>query len=250
MAKINDLSIAEKMKYLYQLQMIDSQISEIEIFKGELPIEVRDLEDEIEGLNTRLNRLAQAVQDNKKEISAHKANIKDSENMILKYEKQLETVKNNREYDALTKEIELQKLEIQLSNKKIGESEKNGLAKEELLKGAEENLAKKKKALDDKRVELSEIIEKTEKEEKELQNKSANAQKKIEDRLLKAYQKIRTTYRNGLAVVPVKRSACGGCYNIIPPQTQLELGMHKKIIVCEHCGRILIDESILETTTV
>ncbi len=179
------------------------------------------------------------------EILAHNTNIKESEARILKYEKQLDNVKNNREFDALTKEVELQKLEIQLSQKKIREANIARDTKKEALDVIATKLNQRNKDVENKKVELSKIIEKTEKEEAKLLKESDKARKDIEDRLLVSYDKIRKTYRNGLAVVTVARGACGGCFNRIPPQLQIEIGVMKKIIACEHCGRVLVDESIL-----
>jgi len=240
-----ELSVAEKLKSLYELQMIDSDFDEISILKGELPIEVSDLEDEIAGLETRVQKLNYTIKDMDSDIGRHKANIKDSENNIVRYEKQLDNVKNNREFDALTKELELQKLEIQLSEKKIKEIKYLIGGKEETLTATQARLAQKQKDLDNKKIELAQIIEKTEKEEEKLKKKAEKARKKIEDRLLLAYDKIRSSYRNGLSVVSVERDACGGCFNKIPPQLQLEIGLRKKIIACEHCGRILVDRDII-----
>lgn len=240
-----ELSVAEKLKSLYELQMIDSDFDEISILKGELPIEVSDLEDEIAGLETRVQKLNYTIKDMESDINRHKTNIKDSENNIVRYEKQLDNVKNNREFDALTKELELQKLEIQLSEKKIKEIKYLIGGKEETLVATQARLTQKQKDLDNKKVELSQIIEKTEKEEEKLKKKAEKARKKIEDRLLLAYDKIRNSYRNGLSVVSVERDACGGCFNKIPPQLQLEIGLRKKIIACEHCGRILVDRDIV-----
>jgi uncharacterized protein len=240
-----DLNIAEKLKSLYELQLIDSEIDEIKILKGELPMEVSDLEDELAGLETRIRRLSEQVQDLEGEISKHNSNIKESEALMLRYQKQIDNVKNNREFEALTKELELQKLEIQLSEKKIRESQVNLDAKRETLATNQQRFDAKQKDLDTKKLELAEIIEKTENEENELIKQSDAAKAKLDERLLKAYTKIRENYRNGLAVVKVERDSCGGCYNNIPPQIQLEIGMHKKIVACEHCGRILIDEKIL-----
>ncbi|TXB62026.1 zinc ribbon domain-containing protein [Phaeodactylibacter luteus] len=237
-------TVAEKLKSLYELQTVDSKIDEIEILKGELPIEVSDLEDEIAGLDTRVNRLKGQIEDYNKEISNHQANIKEAEALIERYNSQLDNVKNNREYDALMKELEMQNLEIQLSEKKIRGAEKERERKEETLKATEDRLAGKQKDLETKKVELEEIIKKTEKEEQALRKASEKARKGIEARLLKAYDRTRTNYRNGLAVVTVERSACGGCFNMIPPQLQLEIAMSKKIIACEHCSRILVDDSI------
>jgi len=244
-----ELTVAEKLKQLYQLQLIDSEIGEIEVLKGELPMEVSDLEDELMGLETRIGRLDNSIEDLEKDISSHKANMKEAEALIARYEKQMDNVKNNREYDALTKEIEMQKLEIQLSEKKIKEATGYLDSKKETKVSAGERLTGKKEALEEKKVELEKIISKTEKEEEKLKKKAVKQRKNIEDRLLKAYDKVRTTYRNGLGVVTVQRNSCGGCFNKIPPQLQLEIGMRKKIIACEHCGRILVDDNILVVGT-
>ncbi|MEO7175033.1 MAG: C4-type zinc ribbon domain-containing protein [Saprospiraceae bacterium] len=248
MAK-KEVPVAEKLKNLYELQLIDSELKEISILKGELPMEVSDLEDEIAGLSTRIEKLEGGIELTNQEINRHLGNIKDSENLIERYKKQLDTVKNNREYEALTKEIELQQLEMQLSEKKIREAKGGIVAKDETLTAAKGRFDGKNKELDGKKVELAKIIEKTEKEEEKLFKKADKQRKKIEDRLLASYDKIRHTYRNGLAVVTVARDACGGCFNKIPPQTQLEIGLAKKIIACEHCGRVLVDDLILSTVT-
>lgn len=245
MAAVKEQSISDKLRLLYALQQIDSKMSEIAILKGELPIEVSDLEDELTGLNTRFKKLENAVNDFDHEINQHNANIKESEALIVKYEKQLDNVKNNREFDALTKEVELQKLEIQLSQKKIRDTTGLRETKKEALDTITKTITQRNKDLENKKVELSKIIEKTEKEEAKLLKESDKARKDIEERLLTAYDKIRKAYRNGLAVVPVARGACGGCYNRIPPQLTIEIGVMKKIIACEHCGRVLIDEIIL-----
>lgn len=239
-------SIEEKLRDLYGLQQIDSQIDEIQILKGELPIEVSDLEDEMIGLETRVNRLESQLQDLRQDIVRHQNNINEAEALIIRYEQQMDNVKNNREFDALTKEIELQRLEIQLSQKKINQANKDTLAKDETLVAAKERMHSKAAELEAKKVELQQIIEKTEKEETDLTKKSDKARKVIEDRLLRAYDKTRKSYRNGLAVVTISRNACGGCFNTIPPQLQLEIAQRKKIIACEHCGRILVDEMIAE----
>jgi len=244
-----ELTVAEKLKQLYGLQLIDSEIGEIEVLKGELPMEVSDLEDELMGLETRIGRLDNSIEDLEKDISNHRANMKEAELLIAKYEKQMDNVKNNREYDALTKEIEMQKLEIQLSEKKVKEATVYLDNKKETKVSAAERLKGKKDALEEKKVELEKIISKTEKEEEKLKRKAEKQRKNIEGRLLKAYDKVRTTYRNGLGVVTVQRNSCGGCFNKIPPQLQLEIGMRKKIIACEHCGRILVDDNILVVGT-
>ncbi len=242
----NDISVSDKLKRLYELQLVDSELAELETMKGELPMEVADLEDEIAGLQTRLQKIDHSVDEVKSDINKHNTSIKDSEALIAKYQKQLDNVKNNREFEALTKELELQKLEVQLHEKKIRELNGGILAKLELQQGTADKLAQKKGDLDLKKSELATIIAKTEKDEEKLRKKSEKASKTIEDRLLKAYSKIKKAYHNHLAVVTVTRNACGGCFNKIPPQLQLEIALRKKIIACEHCGRILVDEHILE----
>lgn len=243
---VKELSVADKLRQLYLLQSIDSKIDKIEVLKGELPMEVNDLEDEIVGLETRIKKISDSIADIDSEITSHKANIAEALSLIEKYEKQLDNVKNNREYDALTKEIEMQKLEIQLSEKKIKEASAIKANKDEVLASAQEKIDARKKDLETKKVELKEIIAKTEKEEASLLKQSEKAKEKIEPRLLKAYNKIRKTYRNGLAVARVERGACGGCFNLIPPQKQIEIGVQKNIVACEHCGRILIDDVIAD----
>ena len=238
--------VAEKLRQLYQLQLIDSKIDEIQILKGELPIEVSDLEDEIEGLSTRISKLEDKIGNIDNEISSHNANIKESNMLIERYEKQLDDVKNNREYEALTKEIEMQNLEIQLSEKKIKDASLAKETREETLKEAKDRLDGKQENLKIKKVELEKIIEKTEAEEKGLRNKSDKARKDIEEKFIKSYDRIRARYRNGLAVVTVKRDACGGCFNRIPPQVQIEIGLYKNVMACEHCGRVLVDNVIAE----
>lgn len=236
-----EIGVEEKLKALYDLQQIDSMIDEIKVLKGELPMEVSDLEDEVAGLDTRISKVEGSIDVSETELKHLNASIKESETLIEKYEKQLDKVKNNREFDALNKEIEMQKLEIQLAQKKSKELLGVIATKKDSLVGAKERKEAKEKDLGVKRVELKNIISKTEKDEEKLVSQSEKAQKKIEERLLKAYHKIRGAYRNGLAVVTVERNACGGCYNQIPPQLQLEISLSKKILVCEHCGRILVD---------
>jgi predicted nucleic acid-binding Zn-ribbon protein len=236
-------SIKDKLTELYRLQQIDSKLAEIEILKGELPMEVGDLEDEIIGLETRITKLKESIGEIETEVSNHNANIAESEALIEKYNGQLDNVKNNREYDALTKEIELQKLEIQLSGKKINDTKSGKITKEDALEKAEARLDGKQKDLETKKVELEKIISKTEKEETKLKKQSEKAKKTIDERLLKSYNKISSSYRNGLAVVTVNRGSCGGCFNRIPPQQIIEIGVMKNIIACEHCGRVIVDES-------
>jgi uncharacterized protein len=240
-----ELTIPEQLTQLYHLQKIDSKLDEIKIMKGELPMEVSDFEDELMGLNTRKNKLTDIVAEFDTEVKNHTTNVKDSEILIEKYEKQLEKVKNNREFDALNKEIEMQRLEIQLSEKKGKESAHAKSIKQESLTAIEEKIAIREKELKIKKDELESIIEKTEKEEERLIKDSTKERKEIEGRLLKAYDKIRTSYRNGLAVAVVSRESCGGCFNKIPPQKQIEIGMMKHIVACEHCGRILIDDTFI-----
>jgi len=244
-----ELTVAEKLKNLYELQLIDTETDQIKILKGELPMEVRDLEDEIVGLETRTGRLKGNVDELENDVARHKANIKEAEMLIEKYTEQMDNVKNNREFDALTKELELQKLEIQLSEKKMKEILHGVENKKGTLTSAEEKLEEKRKDLELKKVELEKIIVKTEKDEEKLRKKSEKQRKIIEDRLLKAYDKVRKAYRNGLGVVTVSRNSCGGCFNQIPPQLQLEIGLRKKVIACEHCGRVLVDDDILVEQT-
>jgi hypothetical protein len=241
-----ELSVKEKLEGLYALQQIDSKLAEIEILKGELPIEVSDLEDEIIGLETRISKLKESIDAIDTEVSNHKANIAESEALIERYNSQLDNVKNNREYDALTKEIELQKLEMQLSDKKINDTKGGKGIKSDALAKAEERLEGKTKDLETKKVELDKIISKTEKEENKLKRASDKARKNIDARLLKSYTKISNSYRNGLGVVTVNRGSCGGCFNRIPPQQIIEIGVMKNIIACEHCGRVIVDETFAE----
>ena len=238
-------TVADKLRNLYDLQLVDSNLDDIQILKGELPMEVSDLEDEIAGLQKRVERMQAAVDDTDAQTNRLNGLIKDAEAAIEKYKRQMDEVKNNREYEALQKEIELQSLDIQLSEKRLGELAMAREVKQEQLDNAKEKLEGRTGDLDRKKVELEKIVAKTEKEERKLKKQSDAARKNIEERLLKAYDKIRGSYRNGLAVVGTERAACGGCFNQVPPQTRLEIGMHKKIIACEHCGRILIDEEVM-----
>ncbi|MGZ3884532.1 MAG: zinc ribbon domain-containing protein [Bacteroidia bacterium] len=240
-----DASIEGKLRSLYELQLIDSKIDRLRTIRGELPLEVSDLEDTVTGLETRLNNVTNEVQEHENQINEKKQNIKDFTANIKKYEAQQAKVRNNREYDAITKEIEFQNLEIQLAEKRMKEAKAGIAAKSELLERSTTEFEERKKDLKVKKNELDEIIAETEKEEKELIKESEKAAAKIEDRLFNAYKRIRANTRNGLAVVTVDRDACGGCYNKIPPQRQLDIRTNKKIIVCEHCGRILVDGTII-----
>jgi predicted nucleic acid-binding Zn-ribbon protein len=218
MAKDKEISMDEKLNLLLDLQSIDSQIDKIHTLKGELPLEVKDLEDEIEGLNVRLSNLEKDLDSLKDDVSKHKNNIVEATSLIAKYTKQQDNVKNNREFDALTKEMELQKLEVQLSEKRSKEGVFKIDAKKEAIEDTNKKIADKEKALKAKNKELEKIIAETDKEEKDLQKKSDVASKKIDDRLLLAYSRIRKAYRNGLAVVNVERDSCGGCFAQVPPQ--------------------------------
>lgn len=238
------ISIEKKLISLYSLQQIDSQIDKIRIVRGELPLEVEDLEDEIAGLQTRVNNFLQEIEGLEKNVTEKKMAIKDSQALIKKYEEQQMNVRNNREYDSLTKEIEYQGLEMQLAEKRIKEYQSQLDAHKALIDQAQTELTERQADLSTKKAELNDIVEETQKEEEELIRRSGEFQNFIEDRLFIAYQRIRKNARNGLAVVHVERDACGGCFNKIPPQHQLEIRMHKKIIVCEYCGRILVDDAI------
>lgn len=244
-AAVKENSVKDRLLALYQLQNIDSEIDRLHTIRGELPLEVQDLEDDIAGLETRLEKLETEISDLEKKINERKFGIQDSLDLIKKYEGQQENVRNNREYDALSKEIEFQSLEIQLAEKHIKEFKASIESKNVLVTDAKESLADRQADLDHKQKELKEIVKETEKDEKSLTKKSTSAEKHIEDRLLVAYNRLRSNARNGLAVVPVERDACGGCHSKIPPQRQLDIKTFKKVIVCEHCGRILVDPEVL-----
>ena len=244
--KDEDVSVEQKLIALYTLQQIDSQVDKIKIIRGELPLEVEDLEDEIAGLDTRIKNFHLEVEELDNSIVEQKGVIKDSETLISKYKEQQMNVRNNREYDSLSKELEFQALEIELAEKKINEVR----YKIELLnteaQNADEKLKDKKIDLEEKNKELDDIVKETVLEEQKLIDRSAENEKLIEDRLLTAYKRIRESARNGLAVVQIERDACGGCFNKIPPQHQLDIRVHKKIIVCDYCGRILVDSTIAD----
>ena len=239
-------SVEEKLKALYQLQLIDSEVDRIRTVRGELPLEIEDLQDSIEAYSKRKEKVVQEIDSDNEIKTKNTHQIAESNELIKKYKKQLENIKNNREFVSLTKEIEFQTLEIELSEKKIKNSEANLLHHTEKLNSLNDDLNVRKDELDKKSGELDEIVKETEKEEDALLKKSQKAKKVIDDRLLLAYEKIRGNVKNGLAVVSVKRDACGGCFNKIPPQRQLDIKLHKKIIICEHCGRILVDEEELQ----
>ena len=239
-----DLSVEEKLKTLFQLQTALSSIDEKRALRGELPLEVQDLEDEIEGLNTRVEKIQNEISEFQKAITQKKGEIATAEASVARYKSQLDEVKNNREYDTLSKEIEFQTLEIELCNKKIREANTRIEEKNEELQASQTAIAERQEDLDIKKGELDEIIAETRAEEEKLKEKVKDLESKIEARLLTSFKRIRKNARNGLGIVYVQRDACGGCFNKIPPQRQLDIKMHKKIIVCEYCGRIMIDPEL------
>lgn len=249
-ASANTISVEEKLKALYELQLINSQMNDIKKLQGELPMEVEDLENEIEGLDGRIDRLGVELKNLDLTIAKYQNQIKDAEALIEKYNKQQENVKNNREYDALARERELQHLDIQLANKRIRETKASVMNKELTIEASNKKLDYKKADLEAKKEALGKIILKSEKDEKKFLNKEKRARKLIPEPLLKAYDRVRNAYRNGLGVVTIERDACAGCFNIIPSQTNLELAQRKKIINCEHCGRIIVDTNILNSKEV
>jgi len=242
----SEISVEERLRALYGLQLVDSEIDKIKTLRGELPLEVQDLEDEIAGLETRLGNLKEDVVNLEKSVSKKRNEITDAEGLIKKYEEQQKNVRNNREFDSLSKEVEYQNLEIELFNKKIKEFNFQIDEKKVVITESEVTLGERKSDLENKKSELDEIISDTQKEEEGLYKKLETIEEIIEDRLLTAYKRIRANARNGLAVVPVQRDACGGCFNQIPPQRQLDIKSRKKIIVCEYCGRILVDDEIIK----
>ena len=244
--KMQELTVEEKLQNLYELQRIDTEIDKIKTLRGELPLEVQDLEDEIAGLETRIENLKVELGELDKTSSTRKMDIKKAEEAIKKYSEQLDNVRNNREYDALSKEIEFQKLEIELQEKRIREAQKAKAEKEALMEESKKRYEDKVSDLEAKKGELNDIINETHKDEESLQTKSEELAATIDERLLTAYRRIRSNARNGLAVVTVDRDACGGCFNKIPPQRQLDIRSRKKIIVYEYCGRILIDKYICD----
>ncbi len=244
MATVKDFSVEEKLIAVLALQKIDSKIDEIKTLKGELPMEVKDLEDEIEGLQTRINNIDGEINNINTFVETKTAAKKEAQALIKKYEKQQDNVKNNREFEAISKEMEMQELEVRLNEKHIKDAtfEQKDLLNSRIK--TEDKIKEVEEALKVKRAELEKITADTEKEEKILSEKSEAAKEKVDPRLLLAYERIRSSYRNGLAVVPIHRDSCGGCFNVIPPQRQSEIRQHKKIIVCEHCGRILVDADL------
>ena len=244
--ELAEMTVAEKLKALYDKQMVDTAIDKIKILRGELPLEVQDLEDEIEGLQTRVSKYNEDIEELDKSIAGKKQEIQNSQDLIKKYEEQQNNVRNNREYDSLSKEIEFQTLEIELCEKRIREFTVLIEEKKVVIDESTGVLDERKLDLENKKKELDDIIDETRKEEDVLGKKSEGLEVIIESRLITAYKKIRQNALNGLAVVPVERDACGGCFNKIPPQRQLDIASRKKIIVCEYCGRILVDARMSE----
>jgi hypothetical protein len=244
MAHVKEFSVEEKLTALITLQKIESKMDEIKILKGELPMEVADLEDEITGLNARQTRIEEEINGVSEFIEQRREAIRESEALVKKYEKQSENVKNNREFEAINKEMEMQELEVRLNEKHIKDATFELKDRTNARLRTEDKIADVREALEVKRRELEKITVETEKEEAILAERSNAAREKVEARLLSAYERIRGSYRNGLAVVPIVRDSCGGCFNVIPPQRQSEIRQHKKIIVCEHCGRVLVDSDL------
>ena len=239
-----DMPVEERLKTLFQLQTTLSGIDEKRALRGELPLEVQDLEDEIEGLTTRIEKINADIAEFEQAVTMKKGEIENAKVSVERYKEQLNDVKNNREYDTLSKEIEYQTLEIELCNKKIKEANARIEEKKVELAQNEEVIEDRRQALDQKKSELDEIMEETRAEEEKLKAKVKELEAKIEPRLLTSFKRIRKNARNGLGIVYVQRDACGGCFNKIPPQRQLDIKMHKKVIVCEYCGRILIDPEL------
>ena len=242
-----EMTVEEKLKTLFELQTTLSGIDEKRALRGELPLEVSDLEDEIAGLTTRLNKIEGEIADFQTAVAQKRNEIEQAQASVERYKQQLDEVRNNREYDTLSKEIEFQQLEIDLCNKKIREASQKVVERQEDLRHAQETISERQKDLDMKRSELDEIMQETREEEEKLKAKAADLEERItavDARLLSSFLRIRKGARNGLGIVYEQRDACGGCFNKIPPQRQLDIKMHKKIIVCEYCGRILIDREL------
>ncbi len=242
--KKKEMSNEEKLRALYDLQLIDSRIDEIRNVRGELPLEVEDLQDEIAGLNTRLEKINHELENTTQQIEDKRNFIADAKELMKRYKKQQDNVRNNREYNAITKEIEYQELEIQLAEKHIKEFYAQIEHKKEVLEQTEAKIAKRQEHLDHKKEELDTILAETEKEEQDLLKKSEKYKGNLEDRLAKAYTRIRNSVKNGLAVAPIERGASGGSFFTIPPQVQMEIASRKRIITDEHSGRILVDPEL------
>ena len=241
---LNEFSVEEKLRALYQLQSMLSEIDKIKTLRGELPLEVQDLEDEVAGLGTRIEKIQNEIAELKANVVNKKIEIEAAKVSVEKYKSQQENVRNNREYDVLSKEIEFQSLEIELCEKRIRESQAAEKAKNEELERSTVALEERKQDLEAKKAELEEIVSEPKQEEERLREKAKALETTIEPRLLQAFKRIRKNSRNGLGVVYVQRDACGGCFNKIPPQKQLDIRSRKKIIVCEYCGRIMVDPEL------
>ena len=244
------MSTEQRLSSLYKLQTILTEIDRIRTIRGELPQEVKDLEDNIEGLNTRISNIKAEVEATKKAVVDENNKIADSKAKIEKYQAQIDTVRNNKEYDILSKEIEFQHLEVDLAQKHLGEFARIIDAKKAEIKATEEMIADSEHILASKRTELDEIVSETRTKEESLREEAKKLEEAFDDeRLLSAFKRIRKNARNGLGIVTIERNACGGCFNRIPPQKQTEIRMHKKVIVCEYCGRILIDPELTDKKT-
>ena len=250
MAAVKEFSVEEKLSSLVRLQKIDSKLDEIKILKGELPMEVKDLEDEIEGLHARQTRVEEEINGITEFIEKRKEAITEAQAFIKKYEKQSDNVKNSREFEAINKEIEMQQLEEKLCEKHIKDANEEIAEKAKQLDAAKKAVSTKETNLSGKKGELEKIISETEKEEKHFNKDATAARDHVDERLLNSYDRIRKNYRNGLSVVAVERDSCGGCFHAIPPQKQSEIKLRKKIMVCENCGRILVDSDLEESVNV
>ena len=246
---LQDLTVEQKLKTLFQLQTMLSKIDEIKTLRGVLPLEVQDLEDEVAGLSTRIERIKAEIAELKSSIATKRVEIETAKASVAKYKEQQENVRNNREYDFLTKEIEFQSLEIELCEKRIREFTAQEQAKSAEMNDSANALEEREKDLEVKKSELNEIVSETKQEEEKLRDKAKDLETKIEARLLQSFKRIRKNSRNGLGIVYVQRDACGGCFNKIPPQRQLDIRSRKKVIVCEYCGRIMIDPELAGVTS-
>ena len=245
----SELSVEEKLKALYQLQIMLSEIDKIKTLRGELPLEVQDLEDDVAGLSTRIEKIQNEIADLKASVATKRIEIETAKASIEKYKAQQDNVRNNREYDVLSKEIEFQSLEVELCEKRIREALAAEKVKNEEIERSNAALEEREKDLEAKKTELEEIISETKQEEEKLREKAKVLETTIEPRLLQAFKRIRKNSRNGLGVVYVQRDACGGCFNKIPPQKQLDIRSRKKVIVCEYCGRIMVDPELAGVVT-
>ncbi len=240
-----DASVEDRLKMLYKLQIKVSEIDNIKTLRGELPLEVADLDDEIAGLKTRIEKYKTDLKAAEASVSEYKQKIQDSEAKIAKYKKQLDNVRNNREFDSLSKEVEFETLEIELANKRIREFTYEAKNLSGLISQSEDTLKEKNIDLQHKKDELDEIVSETKQQEEQIREEVKVLETKIEPRLLTAFRRIRKSARNGLAIVTLQRGACGGCFNRIPPQRQMDIKLGKKVIVCEYCGRIMVDEELM-----